>query len=143
MTNLLDYLQENGYDPEADAMNQAFGGISRDTYELTVSGVGTVRLTVDDSDTVNVYRFDGYMVEAWHATFTASVPMPAVLAALAAAEDDLAVLRGGPVTPRQDDEEAELAASDDPGEWVTPTDDAGARMHITDLTGHAGWGDGK
>jgi hypothetical protein len=89
--NLLDHLQEAGYDPE--------GGL---WFTLIVSGTGSVRVILyPDDGRAEVYMFDGFMVCEWQVTLSPGTPTPVILAAIEAAEDELAAKRGGPVTPAQ------------------------------------------
>jgi hypothetical protein len=95
--NLMDHLQEQGYDPQDDASD------SGDWYDLVVSGVGSVRVCIypDDGYGTNVYAFDCYMALRWDAKFSPGSPDAAILATVEAAEWELAAKRGGPVTPAQ------------------------------------------
>ena len=88
--NLLDHLQEQGYEP-AD--------FSDEWYDLVVSGVGSVRVVV--SDDIYVYAFDKFMVCEWQVHLSSGASDAVIVAVLQAAEDDLAAKRGGPVTPAQ------------------------------------------
>jgi hypothetical protein len=89
--NLMDHLQEQGYEP-AD--------FSDEWYDLIVSGIGSVRAVVSDDS--YVYVFDGYMACEWQASFSPGTPDAAIIAVLEAAEWQLAAKRGGPVTPAQE-----------------------------------------
>ena len=88
--NLLDHLQEQGYEPQ-DSGDEWF--------DLIASGIGSVRVVL--SDDIYVYAFDGYMASEWEARFTPGTPDAVILATLEAAEWQLADKRGGPVTPAQ------------------------------------------
>ena len=94
--NLMDHLQEQGYEPQ-DSVEGS------DWYDLIVSGTGTVRVCLypDDGDRAEVYTFDGYMVCEWDAKFSPGTPDSAVIAVIEAAEWQLAAKRGGPVAPAQ------------------------------------------
>lgn len=98
--NLLDHLQEQGYEPQESA---DYHGQIVDCYDLIASGTGSVRVCIypDDGGAAEVYAFDGYMAEEWHAKFCPNAPDAAVLAVIEAAEWQLADKRGGPVTPAQ------------------------------------------
>jgi hypothetical protein len=93
--NLMDHLQEQGYDPDVT------GAV--DQYDLIASGIGSVRVRMypDDGYSADVSAFDGYMSEEWEARFTPGTPDAVILAVILAAEDELATKRGGPVTPQQ------------------------------------------
>lgn len=95
--NLMDHLQEQGYEPQDDA---ADGG---DWYDLIVSGTGSVRVCLypDDGHRADVYTFDRYMACLWQANLSPGTPDAAILAVIEAAEWQLAAKRGGPVTPAQ------------------------------------------
>jgi hypothetical protein len=95
--SLIDYLEASGYWPE-----EASPDDGRLIYELIVSGTGTVRLIDAGDDGTEVYAYDRHMVERWTARFTDLTPEAAVIGTLAAAEDELAAERGGPVTSRQE-----------------------------------------
>ena len=101
--NLRDHLQEQGYDPQ-DAYTplDPYAPIG-DAYDLTVSGVGTVRVCVypDDCYRADVYVFDQYMTLVWDGRLSPGAPDAAILAVIEAAEWELAAKRGGPVTPAQ------------------------------------------
>ena len=88
--NLLDHLQEQGYEP-AD--------FSDEWYDLIVSGIGSVRVIV--SDDIYIYAFDKHMANEWQLHLSPGTPDALIVAILQAAEDDLAAKRGGPVTPVQ------------------------------------------
>ena len=95
--NLLDHLQEQGYDPQ-----EPFGHTG-DWYDLVVSGTGTVRacLSYPDEGYADVYAFDQYMTLVWDARLSPGAPDSAIVAVIEAAEWQLADRRGGPVTPAQ------------------------------------------
>jgi hypothetical protein len=93
--NLMDHLQEQGYEPEiAGAVGQ---------YDLIVSGIGSVRVCVypDDGYRTDVYAFDGCQCTEWHARFSPGTPDAAIIAVVEEAEWRLAAKRGGVVTPAQ------------------------------------------
>lgn len=94
--NLLDHLQEQGYEPQDEAVT----GNTREWFDLIASGIGSVRVALDDGD-VTVYFFDGYTMCDWKATLSNGTPIAVILATITAAEDELAAKRGGPVTPAQ------------------------------------------
>jgi hypothetical protein len=96
--NLLDHLQEQGYMPDDDPDHYG------DCYDLVVSGIGSVRACIypTDGGATEVYAFDRYVTENWHARFSPNAPGSAIIAALEAAEWQLADKRGGPVTPAQE-----------------------------------------
>jgi hypothetical protein len=102
--NLLDHLQEQGYEPQDPA---SYHGQRVEYYDLVVSGVGTVRVCIypDDghSAEVRTFAFDSYMCEEWEARFTPGTPDAAIIAVIEAAEDARAAKRGGPVTPAQEE----------------------------------------
>jgi hypothetical protein len=92
--NLLDHLQEAGYDPEDQP-----GGL---WFTLIVSGTGSVRVILyPDDGRAEVYMFDEFMACEWQVTLSPGTPTPVILAAIEAAEWQLAAKRGGPVTPAQ------------------------------------------
>lgn len=95
--NLLDHLQEQGYDPQ-----EPFGH-DGDWYDLAVSGIGTVRacLSYPDEGYADVYAFDAGMACEWEVHLSPGTPDAVVIAILEAAEWQLAAKRGGPVTPAQ------------------------------------------
>ena len=88
--NLMDHLQEQGYEPHED----------RDWFDLTASGTGTIRVSLDDG-AVMVFAFDKFMVCQWQTTMLPGTPDAVILAVIEAAEWQLAAKRGGPVTPAQ------------------------------------------
>ena len=94
--NLLDHLQEQGYEPQETAFRE-------DWYELVVSGTGTVRVCIHPGDCyrADVYVFDQYMTLVWDARLSPGAPDSAIVAVIEAAEWQLADRRGGPVTPAQ------------------------------------------
>lgn len=93
-TNLLDHLQEAGYDPEDQS-----GPI---WFTLVVSGTGSVRVILyPDDGRAGVYMFDEFMACEWQVTLSPGTGTPVILATIEAAEDELAAKRGGPVTPAQ------------------------------------------
>lgn len=92
--NLLDHLQDQGYEPQ-DGTGRTL------VADLAVSGVGTVRATISPDDDSHIYAFDASMTLVWSARFTLSTPDTVIVAALEAAEWELADRRGGPVTPAQ------------------------------------------
>lgn len=95
--NLMDHLQEQGYEPQETASAEG------EWFDLTVSGIGTVRVCLYPSDgyRADVYAFDAYMVSEWQASLSPGTPDAAILAVIEAAEWQLAAKRGGPVTPAQ------------------------------------------
>ncbi len=97
--NLLDHLQEQGYEPQGGVWS-APGG---EWYDLIVSGIGSVRVCIypDDGHRTDIYVFDGYKACEWDAKFSPGTPDAAVIATIEAAEWQLAATRGGPVTPAQ------------------------------------------
>jgi hypothetical protein len=94
ITDLIDHLMDAGYDPDEDDITSMSL-----TANLVVSGIGSVRVIRTPGET-EVHAFDQYMNCRWSARF-ASAPDTIVIAALEAAEWELAALRGGPVTPAQ------------------------------------------
>ena len=82
MTNLLDHLQEAGYEPRYDG----------DWFDLTVPGVGTIRVRPDPDD-VNVYAFDERMACEWQVTLSPGTPGAVILTLIEAAEGELAAKR--------------------------------------------------
>lgn len=96
--NLLDHLQEQGYEPQGQyALHKG------DFFDLTVSGTGTIRvvLYLNDGPRAEVCAFDKFMVCEWQVTLSPGTPDAVTLAAIEAAEQQLAAKRGGPVTPAQ------------------------------------------
>ena len=91
--NLLDHLQEQGYDP------QELEGRG-DMFQLVVSGIGSITVEVYDGE-VAVYAFDQYRACDWEVALSSSTPDAVIIATLEAAEWQLAAKRGGPVTPAQ------------------------------------------
>lgn len=86
---LFGHLREAGYDPSDD-----------DWADLTASGVGSIRVQwggFGDPGTVSIYRFDRYMATEWKIDF-GNTPAPVIVAALEAAEAELAQQAGRPVT---------------------------------------------
>jgi hypothetical protein len=94
--NLLDHLQEQGYDPQDEDVTSN----SHEWFDLVASGIGMVRVEIDDTDVI-VYAFDGGMICEWQARLSSGAPAAVILAVIVAAEDELATKRGGPVTPAQ------------------------------------------
>lgn len=99
---VLDYLQDNGYMPQ-DWPGTGRLGMEADIYELVVSGYGSVvlRFYPGDGYSGDVTSYDGGAMERWSVSFSQFTPDAAILAVLAAGEDELAEMRGGPVTVRQ------------------------------------------
>ena len=95
--NLMDHLQEQGYEPEEQDYD------SGDWYHLIVSGIGSVRVCLypRDGHRVEVYVFDAHGAEEWDVRTSPGTPDAAVIAVIEAAEWQLADKRGGPVTPAQ------------------------------------------
>jgi hypothetical protein len=95
--NLMDHLQEQGYEPQDD------GTQCSDWYDLIISGIGSVRVVIwpGDGYRAEVYAFDGYMACEWDAKFSPGTPDAAIIGVIEAAEWQLAATRGGPVTPAQ------------------------------------------
>lgn len=95
--SLMDHLQEQGYMPQDDPRNDG------EWYDLVISGTGTVRACIypNDAYRADVHYFNRYMSGEWSASFTPGAPDAVIIAALQAAEWQLADKRGGPVTPAQ------------------------------------------
>lgn len=92
-SNLLAVLQSRGYEPQ-------FGyDTSADIFDLTASGIGTIRVMVFASDggRVELHRFNRRMAGMWDAQFSNSTPDAVIIAAIDAAESQLTAERGGPV----------------------------------------------
>ena len=96
-TNLLDHLQEQGYEPQDTTSTEG------EWFDLTVSGTGTVRVCLypDDGYSARIIALDATMACEWDAKFDPNVPDAVILATVEAAEWHLAAKRGGPVTPAQ------------------------------------------
>lgn len=96
--SLLEHLQDQGYDP-----GDILGDFGADTYDLVVSGIGTVQVRVypDDGRRVEIELFDGGMGSQWTARLSPGTPDAVIIATIEAAEWQLAFARGGPVTPAQ------------------------------------------
>lgn len=91
--NLMDHLQEQGYDPDTHSTHSWL------TAELVVSGIGTVRVIINDGS-VEIFVFDSFMACEWDATLS-NAPDAAIIAVIETAERQLADKRDGPVTPAQ------------------------------------------
>ena len=96
--SLMDHLQEQGYEPQDEA---TYHGQRVETYDLIVSGIGSVRVCAypDDEYSAEVYVNDS--ANEWEARFTPGTPDAVIIAVIKAAEWQLAAKRGGPVTPAQ------------------------------------------
>lgn len=95
--NLLDHLQEQGYDPQDTTSAEG------EWFDLTVSGTGTVRVCLypDDGYSARIVAFDATMACEWDVRTSPGTPGAVIIAAVEAAELLLAAKRGGPVTPAQ------------------------------------------
>ena len=93
--NLLDHLQEQGYEPLIST--------DGDWYDLVVSGTGSIRAVLHprDGDRAEIIFFDAHRICEWTASLSPGTPDAAIIAVLEAAEWQLAAKRGGPVTPAQ------------------------------------------
>lgn len=98
--NLLDHLQEQGYFPQDEAVTSNVN----EWFDLTASGTGTVRVCLypGDGGVIEVYFFDRHMACEWDSHFSPNTPDAVIIAALEAAERQLADRRGGPATPAQE-----------------------------------------
>jgi hypothetical protein len=96
--NLIDHLREQGYEPQ----EFHFHG-DCDQYDLAVSGIGMVSVCLfpQDGHRAEVHLFDAYMHELWTANLSSGTPDAVIIAVADAAAWQLAVMRGGPVTPAQ------------------------------------------
>lgn len=89
--SLLETLQDRFYDPQDTA------GRYGEWFDFTASGTGTVRVVIfpDDDFSVQIYKFDRHMAEQWGVRFTPGTPDAVIIAALDAAETQLAAEHGG------------------------------------------------
>ena len=97
MESLLDHLQEQGYYPQETTSREG------EWYDLTASGIGTVRICIypDDAYSARIVAFDATMACEWDVRTSPDTPDSVIIATLVAAERELAGRRGSPVTPAQ------------------------------------------
>jgi hypothetical protein len=100
---MYETLEARGYEPTGDALDSPLG-ITSEMFDLVVSGTGTLRVVIYPRDAyrTELHAFDCYMVNRYSAVFSPGTPDAIVIGALDAAEDELAAVRGGPVTSRQE-----------------------------------------
>ncbi len=91
MREILDHLMDAGYDPAEDG----------DWADLVASGVGSIRVDWSEDGEIRVHRFDRYLATLWSSRFDRAMPAEIILAAIEAAEAELARDAGRPVTPAQ------------------------------------------
>ena len=85
MREILDHLMDAGYDPAEDG----------DWADLVASGVGSIRVDWSEDGEIRVHRFDRYLATLWSSRFDRAMPAEIILAAIEAAEAELARDAGG------------------------------------------------
>jgi hypothetical protein len=92
MLELLDMLQERGYEPDSAPY--------ADLFNLIASGMGSIRVVAyrDSEPVLYVVAFDKYQAHRWSVKLEPATPLPVVLAVIDAAEAELNALAGRKVT---------------------------------------------